>query len=81
MPERGGLTTSALTIVGAWLTKGDGDHQMFLKLGLMQAAAIIASVTAIYWIGPETAGGATLLGGLVFVIVNGIGGLIWKARS
>ena len=54
---------------------------MFLKLGLVQAVAIIASVAAIYWIGPETAGGATLLGGLVFVIVNGIGGLIWKARS
>ncbi len=54
---------------------------MFLKLGLMQAVAIMASIAAVYWIDPVTAGGQTLLGVLVFVIVNGIGGLIWKASS
>jgi len=54
---------------------------MLLKIGFLTGVAVVASLLALYWIQPETGGGQALLAIIVFAIVNGIGGLIWRAKS
>lgn len=61
---------------------------MILKIGLLEAVAIIAALLALYWLRPETGGGQALLAIIVFALVNGlaaaaagIGRLIWRAKA
>jgi hypothetical protein len=53
---------------------------MLLKVGLLTGVGIIASLLALYWIEPSTSGGQALLAVVVFAFVNGVGGLIWRAK-
>ena len=54
---------------------------MLLKIGLLGGSGLIASIAALYWVQPDTAGGQALLAIVVFAIVSGIGRLIWPGQS
>jgi hypothetical protein len=54
---------------------------MLLKIGFVTGVAIVASLLALYWVEPSTSGGQALLAVVVFAVVNGVGGLIWRAKS
>lgn len=54
---------------------------MVLKVGFLAGVGLVASLAALYWLQPETGGGQALLAIIVFAVVNGIGGLIWRART
>jgi hypothetical protein len=54
---------------------------MALKIGLLSGLGIVASLLALYWLEPQTSGGQALLALIVFAVVNGVGGLIWRAKS
>jgi len=54
---------------------------MALKIGLLTGIGIVLALLALWWIQPETSGGQALLALIVFAAVNGIGGLIWRAKT
>jgi len=54
---------------------------MLLKIGLLGGSGLIASIAALYWVQPDTAGGQALLAIVVFAMVSGIGRLIWPGQS
>jgi hypothetical protein len=54
---------------------------MLLKFGALAGLGVAASLLALYWVQPDTNGGQALLALIVFSIVNGIGGLIWRVKS
>ena len=54
---------------------------MLLKIGFLAGLGLAASLLALSWLQPETAGGQALLALIVFAVVNGIGGLIWPKKS
>ena len=54
---------------------------MLMKIGLLGAAGLIASLAALFWLRPDTNGGQALLMIVVFAIVTGVGRLIWPTGS
>lgn len=61
---------------------------MLLKVGFLEAVALVAALLALYWLQPETGGGQALLAILVFALANGVAGivvfvgrLIWRAKA
>lgn len=54
---------------------------MLMKIGLLGGAGLIASIAALYWVHPDTAGGQALLAIVVFTLVSGVGRLIWPGQS
>jgi hypothetical protein len=54
---------------------------MLSKLGIFGALGLLASMAALYWLEPQTAGGQALVTLVVFAIVGGIGQLVWPKQS
>lgn len=59
---------------------GERGSIMLLKIGFVTGVAVVASLLALYWVEPSTSGGQALLAVVVFAVVNGVGGLIWRAK-
>jgi hypothetical protein len=54
---------------------------MLMKIGLLGGLGLIASLSALFWIQPDTGGGQALLAIVVFAVVSGVGRLIWPSSS
>jgi hypothetical protein len=54
---------------------------VLLKFGFLSGVGVAASLLALYWVQPETNGGQALLALIVFAVVNGIGGLVWRRKE
>lgn len=53
---------------------------MLQKFGLLTAFGVMLALAALVWIEPLTIAGQTVLAGLVFAIVTGIGSVVWRTR-
>lgn len=53
---------------------------MLQKYGLLTVFGVVLALAALMWIRPLTTAGQTVLAGLVFAVVTGLGSVVWKVR-
>ena len=57
---------------GEVVHESNRDAIMLKELGVIGGIGIVAGLSALYWIQPDTAGGQTLLFIVVFAVVSGL---------